>query len=186
MNRTIKHAKEDRVWFTSDLHFGHNKEFLYKPRGFETIEEMNNKIIENLKVCVGENDYLYICGDLALCPLEEAEYWLRQLPGKVRVIIGNHDTDARLELYEQLGFEVFFGARLRWSHYHFFLSHYPTLTANPGEDKLSLAHINLFGHTHDQSCWHLENPYAYNVGMDAHNCYPCRIDHIVEDLKLFI
>lgn len=183
---TIKHSLEEKIWFSSDLHFGHDREFLWGPRGFDSIEKMNKKIIQNIKETVGEEDHFYICGDLALCPPEEAKYWLSQIPGKVHVIIGNHDTDTRLKLYESLGFDCSYGGRMHYGLYHFFLSHYPTLTANPGENKLSIAHINLYGHTHDKSCWHPENPYAYNVSMDAHNCYPCRIDHIVEDLKLLI
>lgn len=35
------------IYFTADLHFGHNKEFIYKKRGFNSVDEMNNKIIEN-------------------------------------------------------------------------------------------------------------------------------------------
>lgn len=40
-NRKIK------IWFTSDLHFGHNKSFLYEPRGFNSIEEHDATIIKN-------------------------------------------------------------------------------------------------------------------------------------------
>ena len=34
------------IWLTSDLHFFHNREFVYKPRGFNSVEEMNEKIIQ--------------------------------------------------------------------------------------------------------------------------------------------
>ena len=36
-----------QMWFTSDLHFGHDKEFAYGPRGFQSVEE-NDKTIEYL------------------------------------------------------------------------------------------------------------------------------------------
>ena len=35
------------IYFTSDTHFGHDRAFIYKPRGFDSLEEMENKIIEN-------------------------------------------------------------------------------------------------------------------------------------------
>lgn len=35
------------IYLTSDLHFGHNKEFLYKPRGFNSIEAHDEQIIKN-------------------------------------------------------------------------------------------------------------------------------------------
>ena len=33
------------IWFTSDLHLGHDKDFVVQARGFETVEEMNAEII---------------------------------------------------------------------------------------------------------------------------------------------
>ena len=30
------------IYLTSDLHFNHSREFIYKPRGFNSVEEMNN------------------------------------------------------------------------------------------------------------------------------------------------
>lgn len=35
------------MYFTSDLHLNHDKEFIYKNRGFNSINEMNNTIIRN-------------------------------------------------------------------------------------------------------------------------------------------
>ena len=34
------------IWFTSDLHLGHDKDFIVKARGFETVEEMNAEIVK--------------------------------------------------------------------------------------------------------------------------------------------
>ena len=34
------------IYFTSDLHFNHNKDFIYQARGFENIEEHNKTIVE--------------------------------------------------------------------------------------------------------------------------------------------
>ena len=35
-----------KIWFTSDLHFGHDREFLWGPRGFENIQEHDAVIFE--------------------------------------------------------------------------------------------------------------------------------------------
>ena len=35
------------IYFTSDTHFCHDKEFLYKPRGFSSIEEHDKTVVEN-------------------------------------------------------------------------------------------------------------------------------------------
>ena len=47
------------IWFTSDLHLSHNKEFLYKPRGFSSVEEMNETIIENWNSLVSWDDEVW-------------------------------------------------------------------------------------------------------------------------------
>ena len=39
----------EKIWFTSDLHFNHDKEFVVQARGFETVEEMNKAILEYAK-----------------------------------------------------------------------------------------------------------------------------------------
>lgn len=181
---TIKHNEKEKIWFISDLHLGHNKEFVWKVRGFGSVDEMNKQIIKNLCEVVGPEDYLYILGDLVLCPPEEARALLAQLPGKVTVIIGNHDTDNRIELYEELGFTVQFGARMKYDKYHFFLSHFPTLSANEDSKYLSLATINLYGHTHQQMWGSTLSKFSFNVGMDAHYCRPVSIENILEYFRL--
>lgn len=182
--RTIQHTTSDKIFFTSDLHIGHDRRFVVQSRGFRTVEDMNRTIIQNIQETVTNNDYLYILGDLCLCPIEEARYWLSQIPGKVTVIIGNHDTDNRIELYEELGFTVQFGARMKYDKYHFFLSHFPTLSANEDSKYLSLATINLYGHTHQQMWGSTLSKFAFNVGMDAHYCRPVSIENILEYFRL--
>ena len=46
-----------KIWFTSDLHFGHEKEFLYGPRGYNNNEEMMQDIVRkwNNKVAVEDD-----------------------------------------------------------------------------------------------------------------------------------
>jgi hypothetical protein len=66
----------------------------------------------------------------------------------------------------------------------FYLSHYPTLTANFDEKHFNQHVINLHGHTHQQTNWLFpDNPFVYHVGMDSHNCTPVHIDEIIADIK---
>ena len=34
------------IYLTSDLHLNHNRGFIYEPRGFHSVEEMNEAIID--------------------------------------------------------------------------------------------------------------------------------------------
>ena len=183
MSVVRKYKTEDKVWLMSDLHLGHNQEFVYKRRGFGSIEEHNEALIANIKACVGENDDFYILGDLTLGDLDAAAAYLRQIPGKVHIILGNHDTDRRVEFYESLGWDVQFATIIKWGKYRFYLSHYPTNTANPGEDKLSLALVNIYGHTHQDWCWDVDNPFSYCVCPEGNANFPSEISTIVDDIR---
>ena len=90
----------DKIYFTSDLHFGHDREFIYKPRGFENVEDMNKTILKNYKRIVTDEDTIYILGDLMLGDNDAGIAMLRELPGQKKIILGNHDTAARIELYK--------------------------------------------------------------------------------------
>jgi calcineurin-like phosphoesterase family protein len=179
MSMIRKYTIEQKVWLMSDLHIGHDREFVYEKRGFQSIEEHNQTLIENIKACVGENDDFYILGDLTLGDLDAAAALLRQIPGHVHVILGNHDTDRRVEFYESLGWDVQFATVIRYGKQRFYLSHYPTDTANPGEDKLSLATLSVSGHTHSNSIW--QQNASYNVCPEAHNNRPVSIEKILSD-----
>ena len=43
---SVINANECKVWITSDLHFGHQKEFLYGPRGYDSNIQMMADVVE--------------------------------------------------------------------------------------------------------------------------------------------
>lgn len=47
------------IYFISDFHFNHNKSFIYETRGFQTIEEMNQTLINNYNEIVTDEDKVY-------------------------------------------------------------------------------------------------------------------------------
>lgn len=179
-----KYTDKDKVWLMSDLHLGHNQPFIYEKRGFKTIEEHNEALIRNIKQCVGEDDEFFILGDLTLGDLDAAAPFLRQIPGHVHVILGNHDTERRIEFYQSLGWDVQFATCIKWKKYSFYLSHYPTICANDGEDKLSLATINIYGHNHQDWNWRPEEPFSYCVCPEANANFPKEISDIIGTLVL--
>lgn len=172
------------IWFTSDLHFCHDREFLYQSRGFDSVYDMNAAIVENFNKTISWTDDLYILGDLMLNDNTEGMKLLRQLPGNIHIIIGNHDTDARLELYKEepridiLGYADI----LKYDKYHFYLCHFPTFTANFDLDKpLRTRLLCISGHTHSKNTF--ETCGSYNVALDAHNNMPVSIDEIIKAFK---
>lgn len=178
-----------KVWFVSDLHFCHNKPFLYEPRGFSSIEEMNEQIIKNINEVVGEKDDLYILGDCFLNNNEKGMECMRRLPGRKHIIWGNHDTDARKELMIKEGFICHgYADIIKINGYHFYLSHYPTITSNYDIDKpLKCRVINLCGHSHTKDKFQdMDKGLIYHIELDAHNNYPVEINTIIEDIKNYM
>lgn len=184
---------EHKIWFTSDLHFGHSKNFLWKPRGFNSNWEHDKAIIANWNEVVNPEDEVYVLGDLML---EDNCYGLsciKQLKGQIHVILGNHDTVTRQELYNNCYniISIDYALEIKLNKNYFWLSHYPTITANYDDDKPWAKHlINLFGHTHQTNKFYTyndngekTNPYMYNVGLDAHNNYPVSLEQVIEDIK---
>ena len=86
------------IWITSDWHFCHNKEFVYKARGFDTVQEMNEDIITQFNSMVGNDDEVYCLGDLMLVDNDEGLRCVSRLKGNLHIILGNHDSSARQAL----------------------------------------------------------------------------------------
>lgn len=111
---------------------------------------------------------------------------VKQLNGHIKLIRGNHDTDARWKLYATLpNVELLGWAEvIKYNKYQFYLSHHPTLTSNLDKSPHLRMHlINLFGHTHQKKRFHEDMPYMFHVGMDSNNCTPVLLDDAIKMMK---
>ena len=179
----------NRIFFISDTHFCHDKEFLYKPRGFNSNKENDETIIRNWNLIVGDNDDIYHLGDVMLNNNEQGIEYLKQLKGRIHIILGNHCTDTRIKLYEQLPnvVEVTYAKVIKIGKQHYYLSHYPTICSNYDDKPYHNHMINLFGHTHQKGNFYWldeyeENPFMYHVGVDSHGCCPVSAEQVSEDI----
>ena len=173
------------IWLTSDLHFCHDQGFIYEPRGFNNIGDMNQTIVNNWNKVVTPEDDVYLLGDVMLNNNEEGIKLLKQLKGNIHIVLGNHDTDARIELYKTCKniVEIELAFRFKYNGYHFFLPHYPCFTGNLSKESLKQCTCNLFGHTHQHTNFYQDIPFMYHVGVDSHNCTPVLIDDIILEMK---
>lgn len=182
------------TYFTSDHHFGHKNilEYEKEARPFNSVEEMNEKLITNWNNTVSPKDNVFHLGDFAFGKhnISIAD----RLHGHKRLIMGNHDIYDH-HLYLQY-FEKIFGC-LFWKSC--VLTHIPVHHNNLG----SRAFLNVHGHLHHnvvynerlitEMCW--KNPegvtsvfpepdYNYfNVSVERHNLTPVHQDIIMERMK---
>lgn len=174
------------IYITSDLHFGHQQSFLYEPRGFSNIEEHDKIIIANINETVEENDTLYILGDLMLNDTTYGMECLKQIKCQnIHIILGNHDSNARIELYKTLPniSTINYATLLKYKKWNFMLSHYPMLTNNFDDDKKPFCRVwNLCGHNHTKE---IIDPITNSIHceLDAWGNYPINLEQVKEFIK---
>src|SRR5690606_3135580 len=79
-----------RQLFTADLHLGHAK--VAGLRGFDDWIHHDAAVANNWREVVGECDTVWILGDFSCGREAHALRVLRNLPGRKRLILGNHDA----------------------------------------------------------------------------------------------
>ena len=173
------------IYFISDTHFNHDREFVYGPRGFKSVEEMNEALIKNWNETVTDADDIYVLGDFFLGTDERfIRDTIMKLKGNIHLIFGNHDTPKKIQMYyeDPLVFCEGYAIKIKYKKREFYLSHYPTLTAGLEQDP-NRAVINLFGHTHSKDKFYEDRPYMYNVAADAHDNRPVSIEQVITDFN---
>lgn len=157
------------IYFTSDLHFFHDRKFIYEPRGFKSEEEMREYYIKEWQRTVTNNDDIYVAGDFCLgTDYDAIANLIKSLPGKIHLIIGNHDTDKKIVFYS--GFpnivEIVYAVMVTDGNRKYYISHYVTETATL-ESNPKTCVINLHGHLHTKEMFHEDKPYLINVSVDV-------------------
>ena len=172
------------IFLMSDTHFGHDKDFIYKPRGFQSVQEMNETILSNCLKTVKADDDFYLLGDLMLGDFAESSKLVAQLPGKLHIVLGNHDTANRIKFYEELPqvVSVGYGDLLKVGKKSFFLSHYVTETGNFDSQHIP---YNICGHVHTDNKFLDMDRRSYHVEPEAHNNTPVSIEEIILDIKSY-
>lgn len=140
-------------FYISDLHLlckSQTKQGLnYDNRPFETVEEMDNYILERWNTRVTNADKVFILGDIALRGRSNALIGLvAQLKGRKILVAGNHDSldDYRYtKLFEEVvdykEVEDAFGGK----NYKLILCHFPILCWK----NQHRGTIHLYGHVHN-------------------------------------
>jgi len=131
-------------YITSDLHFWHKNilKFSKEHRPFDTIEEMNNYIVNKINDTCTEDDTLYHLGDFSFAGKEKTRAVLDRIKCKIVFILGNHCYHMK-SLYEEYG-EVLMYKETKVNGVKTVLFHYPIATCN-GQGRGS---VHLHGHCH--------------------------------------
>ena len=174
------------VYFIADPYFGHVNAIRLCNRPFETIEEMNETLIQNWNERIHGNDTVYIVGDMFF-RCADPEAILKRLHGKKHLLIGNHDGS--------------------WIHKvdttKYFQSVSHMLETSDGEHALTLCHYPLLSWNHQKRAYmiygHLHantdvdympqifsRPNMLNAGVDINGFKPVTFSELVENNRAFV
>ena len=133
--------------------FGHQKDFLWEPRGFTSSNEHDIAVIQRYNDIVSDEDVVYILGDVCMGDLESGINKLKQLKGHKHLIRGNHCTDNKVSRYieENIFESIQYATMIKYKKYNFEF-----------DDNIAK---------------------NFNVALDAHNCYPIEIDEILTKIQ---
>ena len=91
---TLNIENPDKLFFTSDTHFGHFNIAKYCHRPFESRSDMDKSLIDNWNKTVPEDGIVVHCGDFTLIHKEDMELYhklFNKLNGTIILCRGNHD-----------------------------------------------------------------------------------------------
>lgn len=115
---------KSKIFYTSDLHLGHANVIKYDGRPFESVDEMDEALIDNWNSVVGRCDTVYVLGDLVWGSTDRWREYIPKLNGYKYLIKGNHDlkefpTDVRRMFYGIYDYKEITdeGRRVIMSHY---------------------------------------------------------------------
>lgn len=156
-----------KVFFISDMHFGHMNIIKYENRPFKTLLEMDTGIIKNWNNTVSKKDLVFVLGDISFYPVEKTKALITLLNGRKNLILGNHDTKTP-KVYSEMGFE--FVSKYPIVYKEFFLLSHEPLYVNK-----SMPYLNIHGHMHS-------NEFAggkhFNVSVEKINYTPISFEEI--------
>lgn len=127
------------IWIISDTHFGHANIIKYCDRPFESVQHMDETMIENWNRVVKPHDKVYHLGDVFM---KVDGSILERLNGKKRLIVGNHDDIKNPILFNN------FEKIMLWKDFKehgVLLSHVPVHHESIIRDR-----INVHGHIHQR------------------------------------
>ena len=189
--------KTQKLFFTSDTHYNHSNicsattswaKGEGSTRKFDSLEKMNDTLVNNINEVVGENDILFHLGDWSFGGFEKiAEFRDRIICKNIHLLLGNHDhhieknkEDIRrlfssVNQYLELQVKYNVNTPIQ-GEVNFVLMHYPIASWN----NMNRGWIHLHGHVHLPSDKRIAQGRAMDVGVDGNNLKPVSLKEILK------
>ena len=160
------------IFFTSDHHWGHRNIIRYSNRPFNSVNEMDEVLIQNWNSVVQKGDVVYHLGDIFLCEPGYAIDIRNRLNGQIYLIRGNHERTAEQVYRSFVWIKDYFKLKVNdndhpYGRQEIAMFHYPIASW----DKHHHGCWHLHGHCHsNHNPWkseHMPNARSFDIGVDS-------------------
>ncbi len=180
-----------KVFFTADNHFGHANIISFCDRPFGNSAEMDAAMVENWNRVIPRNGIVFHLGDFTLGDVDTAQFYFRQLSGRIRLLSNpwHHDrrwlsstrrcftNDGFVELLPPMVvLEVPKGKEYPLA---ITLCHYPLAEW----DRKHYGAWHLHGHSHGQKKHVFLRQFAIDVGVDCTGFAPISFDDVMKKME---
>jgi calcineurin-like phosphoesterase family protein len=196
----IELQKGQRLFFTSDTHYNHSNicsattkwdNASNLTREFNSLDHMNNTLVNNINCMVGEDDILIHLGDWSFGGFEKVqEFRDRILCKNIHLVLGNHDDhiSRNKENVQSLFSSVQHYLKLdirrpinkqTTEKFSFVCMHFPIASW----DNMNQGIIHLHGHVHLPKHLRVGNGKSLDVGVDGNDLNPYSLDEVLNLMK---
>ena len=186
----IKLEPTQQLYFTSDTHYMHTNICRGTTRwsnadgftrNFDTLDQMNDRIVNGINTVVGQDDILFHLGDWSFGGFEMIEQFRNRINCRnIHIILGNHDhhIERNREDIQRLFTSVNQYLELEvkgkdWEQ-NYVLMHYPIISWNKMNDGV----IHLHGHVHLSADRRIGKGKTMDVGVDGNGLNPLHTSDI--------
>jgi len=192
--------KGQQLFFTSDTHYSHSNICSATTnwsvndgyaRKFDSLQDMNQRLVDNINNMVGEDDILIHLGDWSFGGFDKIEEFRSQINCKnIHLTFGNHDhhIERNKEGIQRLFSSVQQYLRLEVRRpngklvdkFSFVCMHYPIASWHD----MNQGVIHLHGHVHLPYHLRLADGKAMDVGVDGNELEPISMDEILGIMQM--
>lgn len=182
-----------QIFYCSDHHIYHKLRWQSNRRNdYESIQELNEQIVENHNRKVGKEDIVYFLGDVIFSLSSDLELKMRDTVGRMNgekiLILGNHDFHNNKKIaFSQHFKEIREGAVIKDSGNNIHLCHYPLLIWW----NKSRGSYHIHGHLHGfKNCKEFEvlrgEERALSACLDVNHYEPCTLEELIVKNKIWM
>jgi calcineurin-like phosphoesterase family protein len=186
----IKLEPTQQLFFTSDTHYMHKNICRGTTswsnadgfcRDFDTLDQMNDRIVNGINLVVGQDDILFHLGDWSFGGFEMIEQFRNRINCRnIHIILGNHDhhierdREGIRQLFTSVNQYLELEVKGKDWEQNYVLMHYPIISWNKMNDGV----IHLHGHVHLSADRRIGKGKTMDVGVDGNGLNPLHTSDI--------